>query len=695
MSLITRQSSVVVADPSSSVRMTLLSVLRGFGYEQVVAVAALDEVLDMMAKSKVDWLITSAYVDAKVNALHILRIQNAPLISLCYTEQESSIVDRAFALGLFSSHRKQSAKEAFRAEMDQLFDYIKQGEENATLIAAHYLRDRLRAQCRFEEVLAFDAALVKAVPDRVEPLLALAESCFETGDDQRARALIWQVEQRDSSKVDVARELGDRFQGGEADRRWGSLRPGICAVIDPDPAAVQHTVKGLEQCQAQHTHAFSDGDEFWKWIEMSGTEPELIIMEWRIPKVTGPALLQRLRARGIHMPVIVLQTSLVKRSDQPLLEEMGIHAILEKPAAKAVMLNCLAWAVSQARRPTDMKSLEQKIKALLRSNQLEEAAKLMRHITQKVDVLDPMRRMLEAEFAFYAGDFNAARDMAMSCLAAGDKTVGTLNLLGKSLMKLRDFKAALQVLERANDMSPNSVERLCAIAESSSELGDNDTAKTTLGKACAVDSENQYVINASVNIGLASGDQALAGEMISKVLPSDSVLAYINNRAVAFAKIGNFHDSIGLYNNAILALPANRADLRAIVCYNMALAQIQNGDSAGALTTLKTIAGTVPDDSLGQKIDSLLHRTEVAQSRGSAPRLNKAASPKKAAKGAADMAAERFAKLRERYDVETAPNVVLAVDARCLAGIYQESVPSALADALLLAPMPNVGRKGA
>ncbi len=77
-------------------------------------------------------------------------------------------------------------------------------------------------------------------------------------------------------------------------------------------------------------HAFQDGQKAWEAIE-SGLQVDAVIMEWKIPNLSGPLFLQRLRMQGqVTLPVIVL-SSLVTKKDKNLLREMGVATVVEKP----------------------------------------------------------------------------------------------------------------------------------------------------------------------------------------------------------------------------------------------------------------------------------------------------------------------------------------------------------------------------
>ncbi len=689
-----KTASILIADPIASTRLMMSSVLRALGFSRVVAVASLAEALTILGKDQVDWLIASFYADSDVNILHLLTIarEHSALenlkVSVFAQEAEERFLPRAFALGLLSAHRRPFNKIEFTTAMEDVLVVTDREAGHATMVASNYLRTFLRREQRAEELIRFEGELARAFPEVPKLLLNLADAAFEAGDDRRGRALLWQAEQRDPALAAAAKELGDQHLGAigaDSSRAWENVKPGICVVVDPDESARNATRDALAETKPKAVHVFTDGEEAWSWLRtVKGAEaPDLVVMEWRTTKVSGPALLQRMRAHGLHLPLVIVNSSLVKKADAPILLEMGVTTILEKPSGRNELLNCIAWIIEQARRPTEGATLDSRIRAMLSAGQVERASELMQIVLAKASPDDPNVRYLQGEFAYALGDFAGARDYALASLQ-GAKSVLALNLLGKALMKLREFDKATQVFERANEISPSSLERLCAMAESLSETGNDDAARATLEKATKIDAEHQSVVNATVNIGLATGDAAMVKDVFDKMRPSESILSYVNNRAVAFSKQMNFRESIALYGKALDAIPADRQHLRAIVLYNLALAQIQDEGSGlkVAAETLRAVDLQTLPPQVVLKVSSLLERAEDALRKGETLKLNQ--SDAKAAIQLPTLP-PKSQKMLEKI----APGRKVAVMAHCVHGLFVDTPTD---DPLLEALLQNAPR---
>lgn len=607
--------SIVVVDQSSGVRPLMTEALRSFGFEKIISVDSLAEVLKVLSSESLDWIITSAFLDGKVNLLQLLRlIHKEPelhklKVSVFLADEELFVLNRAFALGLFTWHSRPFNKVSFTKEIDKVNQHLTAQKKNASLVAADYFRPIINKNPI--ELLCFEQALNLTFPDNAELMLNLAEANFITGNHTSARTILWQAVQLDESLQPKITEMGQKYGKDALFQEGGSaVEIKTCVVVEPDTTVQTSINELLLGCGAKEIQMFSDGLSYWEW-QTQNEQPDLIIMEWKVPKLSAPLIIQRLKSEGHNDTTIIIHSSLVKKADEPLIKEMGVTEVIRKPFRKDQMLNCVMGAVNQSVRPTDIRALERKILGLLHDNNVAEASNYMRVYTTKFQGQDGQRKYLEAEFAFATKNYRDAKELAITAIHLGNKSVILLNLLGKSLMKLRDFPAALNIFNKANNIAPNSISRLCAIAETQEEMGNADAAIATLGNATQLDADNQDVINSNVNIGLSTGNTEMVQKSIDKFRPTENVLSFINNRAIAHSKSGKFEEGIKLYQNALTALPEDKGKTRSIVLYNLALAFARKNDLKSVVDTLENLSS--PEDAgLKRKMASLLKRSKEA-----------------------------------------------------------------------------------
>ena len=65
-------------------------------------------------------------------------------------------------------------------------------------------------------------------------------------------------------------------------------------LVDPDSTLFIQIKKILTEQKIGEVIQCSDGKEATEWLK-ANEPPDIIIQEWRIPKVSGPAFLQRVR----------------------------------------------------------------------------------------------------------------------------------------------------------------------------------------------------------------------------------------------------------------------------------------------------------------------------------------------------------------------------------------------------------------
>ena len=690
-SIESRSASVLIVEASSGIRPSMTEAMRELGFSNLRSVDSLAEALTILAAEPLDWIITSFFPEEKVNALHILELaKNESLrklkVSLFAAESERTFLTKAFELGLFTSHEKPFNKDSFKSNIADVLKSLGGNGWNSTLTSAEYLRALLKASNRYSALLQFELALSQSFPKLIVPLLHLAEAHFLNGNSPSARALLWQIEQRQPNFAARVAEMSQRYLGKDVEQTgaesWKQITLGTCVVLEPDTLVQNSLKEALTTCGASEIQVFDNGETCWQWLK-ANKEPELLVTEWRVPGLKCPLLLQRCRSMGFQMMPVIVHSSLVQKQDEPLLREMGISEVSRKPFRRDDILNCVAATVGQSQRPTEIRALEHKIRSLLACGKIAEATSYMQlYLKKQSPGSDATKLHLEAEFAFAAGDHDSTRRLAISSMTLGNKSVSLLNLLGKTLIQLRDFPAALKIFQTANDLTPNSVARICAIAETQLELGDNAAAVTTLKTARDLDAENQDVINSSVKIALVTGDKELVEENIDRFRGSESLLAYINNKAIAHAKAGDLDAGIALYKNALETIPKAMQRIRVMIGYNLALALARKGDSGAVIEVLKACP-EMDDVALSRKMSSLLDRATESIASGKPIQLFLDGSGASLSAFPSDEIASR---LVQKFDFLSRKKVETAY---CCHGLYKDEQPDS---DLIVALMSNSPR---
>ncbi len=632
-----KECKIIVIDPSAPVRQMLTETIRqALGFESVEAMASIADVLKFLEVDKVDWIITPLSADQPANALHLLKIVSEypdlknVRISLLLDPTENYVIPAASELGMLSWHKKPTIKDAVKAEMGELIACLDKFNGNEPITAAHYLSMHLKEAGLFHEQISLYKNLLQINPGNGEVLLQLAEPYVKINQPQNAIKILNQARMIDEGLKGRIDELsqalllkpGSQTQSeatvsGEA---VDVLSTDGCIVIDSDTVVGQGVKDLLTPLGVKNITHFSDGEEAWSFLEKN-PEPQLIIMEWRIQKVSGPMLLQRIRSHGFYNVPIIILSSLLKPEDMPLLKEMGAANIVQKPLKKDLFVPACIWTIQQDRLPTEHQALERKIRLLTAGKKLEEAEPLQAQFLADPGVPIAKKCLIEAEYAFAKSDFNAARDSAIKSLKLSGDSIIVLNLLGKTFMKLRNFEAAVKCFNKADKISPNNIERICNMAESHADLGNQEAAAGSMDEAVTLDPDSKVAADSQIKVAIAGGDTDTAKKLMSQMESLDGLVAYMNNKAVTFAKMGETTEAVELYKKTIHSIPDNHVETKAVVIYNLALAQARNSELEAAIGKLNQVLA-MPKNKISQKAASLKERLEKALASGSEFKLN-------------------------------------------------------------------------
>lgn len=631
------KSARIILVEKSGVRRSMLSAgLRELGFSQIVGTASISDALAVMETddTPVDWIITTMAADEPVNALVLLTLcLKEPLLRSCrvtlITEaDERYCIQTAFELGLFSWHER--AKD-IGSQLLRFADLDTIGRRffgNDCMIAAHYLRTFLLVEEKFSDLLRLETALASLFPGVPRLALTAAEALFLNDHPQAALEALARAKGLEGDLAEAAQKLADHITHAAgfdpaAEAQFAALN-GLrrCIVIDPDESARNRLDEALRSLGVPEIQCFANGEDAWQHLKTS-PDPDLIILEWRVPRVSGPMLVQRLRCKGRAVAPIVVYSSLVKEgSDRILLKELGVADVLEKPLTKKQILVAISGIVKEHRRPKKLDASAQRVRLALMARNIPLANELYQEMkTRSEEVPAGLKLELEAQFAYHEGRYEEASGYAIRALHVAGEDIMILNLLGKIYMRLRQFEQAQAFFGRANALSPNNIERLCDLAEARVESGQESGATEALGRAKSLDEHNDRVLETSAKVALVRGDTMLARASMVDLDSLSGIIGFMNNRAVALALTRQLKSSIELYERTLAAIPASMHDVKAIVCYNLALSLAKSGNSKAAEQCLQT-APKVKNGILAAKISSLTKKVRIAAKSGVPVTLN-------------------------------------------------------------------------
>jgi DNA-binding NtrC family response regulator/thioredoxin-like negative regulator of GroEL len=636
---LTKKSKIAILESTASIRSCVWDTLKKLDFSEVTSYADPQELLRTISVSIPNWIISGVFNPENENIMTLLKLMRdypdifrSTRVSLIINKEEQCFLPLAFDSGLFSYHFKEIPS-LVKSEFDQLLMTANRCRNRSTLVAAEYLRRYLGEIGQQNKIIQFEKNLLGIFPANQAALFSLAEAYLQSGDEANGNRTLAQIRLMYPSLESRIDEIVARFfqnaeeytddTGEYQDAASGSVSNilGIdtCIIIDPD-STVQFVVERyLREAGVPTILSFSDGEAAWKWIQTGG-KPDLVIQEWRIPKVSGVQFIQRLRGHKLVGVPIIIISSLTKAEDHSLIKEMGATSTVEKPIESERFYQVLISAVQAIKNPVERDSVETKIRNYLTLGNIPEAKKLFQVLHTFSETQDEGLRILEGEFAFAEGNYQLAADLATAVIKQGNDDIQILDLLGKSLMKLGNFLAAERVFEKAQQMSPMNVERLCLMSEILLDRNDPTSADQILARAKGIDKDCSMVNETDAKIALVLGDIERATQAIEKSDSLTKVLGYMNNKGISYVRTGKFDEGTSLYQTAIRSLPGAWSNTHDAVTYNLAMAycRVAKLDAAQSEIAKITAAKNSP---LGKKVDSLSKKIAVAIENGTSVRF--------------------------------------------------------------------------
>jgi two-component system, LuxR family, response regulator FixJ len=119
--------------------------------------------------------------------------------------------------------------------------------------------------------------------------------------------------------------------------------PATVFVVDDD-AAIRDSLRLLLETERKDVLDFASGSDFLRMVEP--TSSGCVILDYHMPKMNGLDLLERLRGRGISLPVI-LMTGLCDGTIRERAAQAGVLGVLEKPFARDALLGLVDTALGR------------------------------------------------------------------------------------------------------------------------------------------------------------------------------------------------------------------------------------------------------------------------------------------------------------------------------------------------------------
>lgn len=681
-----RKHKVIAIDPSAGSRTLLTEVIRSVGFADAQAVPTLKDALGIIEVEPVTWILTSVFADQEANLMQLLRLcHTIPAlqglrVSAFVEENEMEVLPAAFEHGLLSFHRKPFTKDYLKQEFESVLADFEKCQWSSSLLSAIYLRKCLSTLNSFEDLLAFEKQLLQNQPGNLSQMLNLAMPLAKLQKVDEAKAILGQVQRLEPTlEKQIKSILSAHLNNadlGDAKGAINVLGLKTAMIVDNDSSIQNELKNALQEMGVENIQVFSDGKAAMEFVKNKGN-PDVVLHEWKIPRLTGPLFLQKAREELGQTTPFILYSGLVDKSDAPFIREMGVSYVIPKPTQRTDLIKSIIWAIQQERVPTEKSAVERKVRQFLANKQIDKAEPLAQQYIGDASISIGARQLMEAEMAYAKGQFDKARDFTVESLKNSGDSIFVLNLLGKIMMQLRDLDTALKCFQKAQNIAPQNVERLCQIAEIHAELGDNEKADEALNKVDDLDPGGEKSKETKAKIAINSGDSVTAKQIMNQLRAVEGIVSYMNNKAVAMARCGKVEEGIEQYKKTLESIPDDRADTLAVVQFNLALAYLRanmTDDAKRYLTTCSQSSSL----RMQERALRLLKKVKAAQAQGIPLQLSSETKATPAAAAASAEGAVEAAEAATGEGIVRSPEDASAEAKQSATEVGQKNVVSAV-----------------
>lgn len=614
------KAAIMIVEPASTVRQMISEGFKSRGYKNIHGSATLKDGLAYMEIEKVHWIISPLFSDQSPNALQMLRlIIETPILQrikfslFIDPDSEMHCLPLAFELGLFSYHKRCFARDELTPQLDTLFERLEQAKWHHTLLSANYLRDFYDTGVDLKSRYPFEINMMKLFPGDTHTLFCLAKAQFLEKKPEQAITTLRQTQLLAPDKTKEIKALKEKYLGqdhesiNEAPETQNILGVELAVVIDSDSDVIFKVKEMLTSVGIQNIKSFENGSKAFEWLASKESLPDLILMEWKIPGISGPTLVQKIRNIGLIQCPVVIISSLIQKDDTAILKEMDVDDCVPKPIQQNDFYATVIWAIQQQRFPSESKAIMQKIKRALALKMIDESAGMISKFMNDEATTASAKLEIEAEYQLAKENWESARDVGLLALKQGGDSLSMLNLVGKAMLKNQQFEDALKCFDRANSISSLNINRMLDVAEASLHAENHEKAEKAIENAEKIDKNDERVTIAKVKLKLEKGQTKAANKLMSSIASGRDIVSYMNGRAVSLAKSHRSDDAAELYTRTISALPEDWPDLVTSVAYNLALSYAREAK----LTEAKDILAQIKhfkDQNIKYKVFSLRKR---------------------------------------------------------------------------------------
>lgn len=316
-------------------------------------------------------------------------------------------------------------------------------------------------------------------------------------------------------------------------------------IVEKDPALQTLVVRYLKALGVDKTTTTGSVKKAWESLA-AGTY-DFVLMDWSPAESTGLALYSRIRKSevGRHLPMIVT-SGVVGRKDFRLLEENPSTRLVEKPFQLATLKKEID---ELCKRRSDHFSIIDRMARL--AKEADVAKKDTSFVLDKIrrEYQRPLPALVAiGEYYLKSGRYNDAERTFAIAHRLDNKNVAVLSGLAKAYHKLNRTKEALPLLEKAEGLSPQNIERLCMLGEIGLSIKDPEKARGYFQQALTVDDADT---TAKAGMVLSDNFSQHLKETGNNAQLSDQLASVLNTVGITFVRNQQFQKGVDQYLAAL------------------------------------------------------------------------------------------------------------------------------------------------
>jgi CheY-like chemotaxis protein/Tfp pilus assembly protein PilF len=297
--------------------------------------------------------------------------------------------------------------------------------------------------------------------------------------------------------------------------------------------------------------------------------PDFLIVDWRLPDLTGLQIINRVRQRpGMLLLPMLVMSQKVRPADFRLLEEYPLTRLLTKPFDGGQALQAIR-DVWEEKNWYNIHSdrLNQALREL--SSGSEHAVEVFKELVTTAPFKMPLA-LLGARILREQGQLSWAESLAQKVVEADPNSILALNELGKIYHLSGLHSLAIKMFANAATLSPDNVERLCLLGENELKIRDYRSADKHFEQALKIDHEQPKALAGRLVISNIEEYFKTCDPQATAPL---SFASLCNTIGITMVRAGRFEEGMKQYESAMVFAGNNHDSAR--VAYNLGLGYVR------------------------------------------------------------------------------------------------------------------------